>query len=72
MKKLFYLLSLLIIASMVLTACGGAATEAPADEPAAPADEPAAPAAQNITLRVLPTMSTSWTFLFSPMRLNPT
>jgi multiple sugar transport system substrate-binding protein len=44
MKKLFYLLSLLIIASMVLTACGGAATEAPADEPAAPADEPAAPA----------------------------
>ncbi|NTU56990.1 MAG: extracellular solute-binding protein, partial [Anaerolineales bacterium] len=48
MKKLFYLLSLLIIASMVLTACGGAATEAPADEPAAEepaAEEPAAPAA---------------------------
>ena len=30
MKKLLYVLSLLIIASMVLTACGGAApTEAP-------------------------------------------
>jgi multiple sugar transport system substrate-binding protein len=48
MKKLLYLLSLLIIASMVLTACGGgqpAATQAPAEEPAAteaPAEEPAA------------------------------
>jgi multiple sugar transport system substrate-binding protein len=48
MKKLLYLLSLLIIASMVLAACGGgqpAATEAPAEEPAAteaPAEEPAA------------------------------
>ena len=46
MKKLLYLLSLLIIASMVLSACGGSATEAPAEEPAAPAPvEPtAAPA----------------------------
>jgi len=48
MKKLLYLLSLLIIASMVLAACGGgqpAATEAPPEEPAAteaPAEEPAA------------------------------
>ena len=35
MKKLLYVLSLLLIASMVLTACGGgqpAATEAPAEE----------------------------------------
>ncbi len=50
MKKLLYVLSLLIIASMVLAACGGsAATQAPAAEPAAPAaatDEPAAPAAE--------------------------
>jgi len=45
MKKLLYLLSLLIIASMVLSACGGGATE----EPAAPAEEPAAPAAQPTT-----------------------
>ena len=38
MKKLLYVLSLLIIASMILTACGGApATEAPATE--APATE---------------------------------
>ena len=38
MKKLLFVLSLLLIASMVLTACGGgqpAATEAPAEEPAA-------------------------------------
>jgi peptide/nickel transport system substrate-binding protein len=56
MKKLLYVLSLLIIASMVLAACGApaateappevpAATEAPAEEPAAteaPAEEPAA------------------------------
>ena len=47
MKKLLYVLSLLIIASMVLTACGGGAEPA-ATEPAAPAEpaatEPAAPA----------------------------
>ncbi len=49
MKKLLYLLSLLIIASMVLTACGGAAAtsapaenEAPAEATEAPAEEPAA------------------------------
>ena len=46
MKKLLYVLSLLIIASMVLAACGApAATEAPPQEPAAtqaPAEEPAA------------------------------
>ena len=52
MKKILYVLSLLIIASMILTACGtAAATEAPAatgapvDEPVAteaPAEEPAA------------------------------
>jgi len=46
MRKLFYLLSMLIVASMLLAACGGAA---PAEEPAAPAEpaspaEPAAPA----------------------------
>jgi oligopeptide transport system substrate-binding protein len=42
MRKLFYLLSLLIVASMLLAACGGAA---PTEEPPAPAPvEPAAPA----------------------------
>jgi multiple sugar transport system substrate-binding protein len=46
MKKLLYVLTALVIASMLLTACGGAATQAPV-EPAAPAatEEPAAPAA---------------------------
>lgn len=48
MKKLLYVLSLLIIASMVLTACGGdaATTQAPVDEPAQPAatSAPAQPA----------------------------
>lgn len=48
MKKLLYVLSLLIIASMVLTACGTPAGEPAATEPAAPAEpaatEPAAPA----------------------------
>ena len=43
-NKLFALLSLLILASMVLAACGGGANEAPMEEPAAPAEEPAAPA----------------------------
>ena len=48
MRKNFYILSLLVVLSMILTACGGAtATEAPAaTEPAAPgATEPPAPAA---------------------------
>jgi multiple sugar transport system substrate-binding protein len=49
MKKLLYVLSLLIIASMVLTACGGGAatTQAPAEQPAQPAatSAPAQPAA---------------------------
>jgi len=45
MKKLYWLIAVLMVLSMVLTACGGAATEAPAEptEPAAPV-EPAAPA----------------------------
>jgi multiple sugar transport system substrate-binding protein len=45
MKKLLYVLSLLVIASMILAACTPPATEAPAEEPAAteaPAEEPAA------------------------------
>lgn len=42
MRKLFYLLSLLIVSSMLLSACGGAAAT---QEPAAPAPaEPGAPA----------------------------
>jgi len=46
MKKFYWLLAALAILSMVLTACGGAATQAPAEEPAV--EEPAAeePAAE--------------------------
>ncbi len=45
MRKLFVLMSLLVLASMLLAACGGAApTSAPAEEPAA-TDAPAEPAA---------------------------
>ena len=42
MRKLFALLSLLVVASMALAACGGAATEAPAAEPQA-TEAPAQP-----------------------------
>jgi multiple sugar transport system substrate-binding protein len=45
MKKLLYVLSLLVIASMILTACGGAApTQAPAEATEAPAEATEAPA----------------------------
>ncbi len=45
MRKLFYLLSLLVVASMLLAACGGTPTQEPAApaEPASPT-EPASPA----------------------------
>lgn len=44
MRKLFYLLSLLIVFSMLLSACGGAATQAPAPAPTEPgASTPAEP-----------------------------
>jgi ribose transport system substrate-binding protein len=57
MKKLFYLLSLLVIASMVLTACAvppapQAPAAAPAAEKAAPAAEKAAPAPAGKTVKL--------------------
>ncbi|MGB8980419.1 MAG: extracellular solute-binding protein [Anaerolineales bacterium] len=57
MKKLLYVLSLLIIGSMVLAACGGTApTEAPAPETEAPVEteapaETAAPSSDKIQIR---------------------
>jgi multiple sugar transport system substrate-binding protein len=62
MKKLSYVLSLLVIASMFLTACGGAATQAPATEapatqapateaPATEAPATEAPAAEKVQIR---------------------
>src|SRR5687768_6828425 len=57
MKKLLYVLSLLVIASMILTACGGqpAATQAPAaTEPEAEATE--APAEGEATAVPTPTI----------------
>ena len=55
-KTLLMVLGLLIISSMILTACGGAApVETPAEEPAAPAEapaveEPAAPAEEPVDM----------------------
>ena len=60
MKKLLYVLSLLLVASMVLTACGGgppaateppAATDAPATEPPAATDAPEEPSGDTVQLR---------------------
>jgi len=42
-KKIFALMSFLIVFSMVLAACGGGATEAPAEPTAAPVEPTAAP-----------------------------
>ena len=75
-QKLYILLSLVILASMMLAACGGgAATEAPAApapvEPAAPAPaEPAAPAPEQ---PVAPAFSgtATITFVQEPDNLNP-
>lgn len=44
MRKFFELVSLLVVLSMALAACGGAS--APAEAPAAPGEQPAAPAEQ--------------------------
>ncbi|HSO13844.1 MAG TPA: ABC transporter substrate-binding protein, partial [Anaerolineales bacterium] len=46
MRKLFALLSLLVVAGMLLAACGTPATEAPATEEPAPAAEEPAPVAE--------------------------
>jgi multiple sugar transport system substrate-binding protein len=58
MKKLLYVMSLLVIASMLLTACGGkaatatpAATEAPTEAPATAAPATEAPSAEKIQIR---------------------
>ena len=51
-KKLTFLTVLLVVLSMVLTACGGTTAETPvADQPTG--GEPSAPAAEPVTLRVL-------------------
>ena len=71
-QKLFTLLSLLMLASMLLAACGGAEPAAPApEEPAAPApEEPAAPAPEE---PAAPTFSgtVTITFVQEPDNLNP-
>ena len=71
-QKLYILLSLVILASMVLAACGPKVTEAPApQEPAAPAaTEPPAPAA---TEPPAPAFSgtVTITFVQEPDNLNP-
>jgi raffinose/stachyose/melibiose transport system substrate-binding protein len=57
-KKALTLVSMILVLATVLSACGGAATPAPAPAaatkaPAAPAQPTAAPAAAKVTLRVL-------------------
>ena len=62
MRKLFALLSLLVVASMILAACGGAApTEAPPTEPGAqePTEAPAEPTEAPTTEEPAPTGTTS-------------
>jgi peptide/nickel transport system substrate-binding protein len=70
--KLYALLSLLMLASMLLAACGGAQTEAPAVEPAEPA-EPAATSAPVEAEPPAPTFSgtVTVTFVQEPDNLNP-
>ncbi|MGE5464941.1 MAG: hypothetical protein ACM3PS_16375, partial [Syntrophothermus sp.] len=46
MKRLFSLLSVLVLASMLLAACGGAAATQPATQPPAEATQPPAEATQ--------------------------
>jgi peptide/nickel transport system substrate-binding protein len=62
MKKLFYVLSLLIIATMVLTACGGAAapaaTQAPAEATKAPVQATEVAVEQPVDANALPRQET--------------
>ena len=55
MKKLLYIVSLLVIASMILTACGTPATEAPAATEAAATEAPATEAATEAAATEAPT-----------------
>jgi sn-glycerol 3-phosphate transport system substrate-binding protein len=57
MKKMFAVVSLFVAASLILAACGGAATPAPTQPPAAPAatQPPAAPAATTAPTKPAPT-----------------
>ncbi|MGW8250428.1 MAG: hypothetical protein ACWGO1_07275, partial [Anaerolineales bacterium] len=50
-NTLFIWLSVLVVASMLLAACGGAATQPPAEQPtqAAPAEQPTQPPAEQPT-----------------------
>lgn len=74
-NRLFALLGLLVIASMILTACGTpATTEAPADQPAdqpAATDEPAAPAEPKTMVACL-AQEPSTLYLFSEAALVKT
>jgi len=70
-RNLYILLSLVILASMLLAACGGGAEPAAPEEPAAPApQEPAAPAPEE---PAAPTFSgtATITFVQEPDNLNP-
>jgi ribose transport system substrate-binding protein len=57
-KRLFSVVSVFIIVAMLLTACGGAATPAPAQPAAKPTDAPAAPAAKPTDVPAAPAKPT--------------
>ncbi|NTW11776.1 MAG: peptide ABC transporter substrate-binding protein [Anaerolineales bacterium] len=70
-QKLFILLSLLVLASMMLAACGGTAAEPAPEEPGAPApEEPAAPAPEEPAAPAFSGTATI-TFVQEPDNLNP-
>jgi ABC-type sugar transport system substrate-binding protein len=58
-KNLFSLLALLVLASLVMSACGGAAPAAPTPAPAAPTAAPAAPTAAPAAPTVAPAAPTA-------------
>ena len=79
-KKLFAILSLLVLASLLLTACGGAATPAPTEAPPATEAPPVAteapateapPAAEPVTLKIYLLDYTPDTIAWLKSDINP-
>ncbi|NPV55530.1 MAG: phosphate-binding protein, partial [Anaerolineae bacterium] len=69
-RKLFVLIAVLMVASMVLAACGPTATEAPVEPTAAPADTKAPEATMAPEATVEPTEEEMMNPLFDPALLE--